>query len=128
MIVNQRLNKLNNSLIFFYQNLKLGNRFHTDFFLQTNLEIQRERIAVLLRQQEASERDALTSSEAHSDQLRQIKEQFAKERAAIRKQLQLQISEVQLKLFFISCFFWYNLTTGGVFAFWSEYLCQKLFY
>jgi len=38
------------------------------------------------------------TSQTHNDRLTQMKDQFARERSAIRKQLQLQISEVLFNL------------------------------
>ena len=63
-------------------------------FFQTDLEIQRERVELLLQQQGQNERELASTSQVHSDRLQQMKEQFARERSAMKKQLQVQISEV----------------------------------
>lgn len=63
--------------------------------MQTDLEIQRERADTFARQQEANETEVQMTARNHSDRLRQMKEQFSKERAAVKKQQQAQLAEVK---------------------------------
>ncbi|CAK8686857.1 unnamed protein product [Clavelina lepadiformis] len=60
-----------------------------------DLEIQRERTNSLVEQQERNDNEAIVTSQTHSDRMKQLKEQFSRERSAIRKQYQAQIAELK---------------------------------
>ncbi|XP_078482671.1 myoplasmin-C1 [Ciona intestinalis] len=62
---------------------------------KTDLEIQRERNETILRQQKSSEEEALLTSRSNNDRLQQMKEQFNRERSAIKRQLTTQVNELK---------------------------------